>query len=53
MVRVWLTALLTVLLSLALETAGQGEGLPSVPSTLSLNPLSQIASSGKPDPVAQ
>lgn len=43
MVRVWLPPLLTILLSLALETAGQGESLPSVPNTLSLNPLSQTS----------
>lgn len=40
---VWLLSLITVLLSLALETAGQGEGLLSVPNSLSLNALSQTA----------
>ena len=44
MVGVWLPPLITVLLSLALETAGQeGERLPSVPNTLTQNLLAQIA----------
>ena len=44
MVGVWLPPLITVLLSLALETAGQeGESLPSVPNTLTQNLLVQIA----------